>query len=108
MIWSLLALDVAIMPLVLFYPLWYDTSLSPAYIFAITTALFGIISGIEWCFRSWSLWKKEDLRPFGGKKNWFDIFHISYSAAYGISLISAFVHAPFFSSSMADQLGGTD
>ena len=68
-IWTLLAIDAAIMPLALFYPLWYDTNLQPAYIFAITTSLFGTISGIEWAYRSWSLWKKEELRPFGGKRN---------------------------------------
>ena len=68
-IWTLLALDAAIMPLALFYPLWYASDLASAYIFAVTTGVFGIISGIEWCFRSWQLWKKEDVRPFGGKKN---------------------------------------
>lgn len=45
-VWTL-ALDAAIMSLVLFYPLWYDTSLLPAYILAITTALVGMISGLE-------------------------------------------------------------
>ena len=69
LIWTLLALDAAIIPLTLFYPLWYATTLKPAYIFAITTSVFGIISGFEWVFRSWALWKKEELRPFGGKRN---------------------------------------
>ena len=73
LIWTLLALDAAIMPLALFYPLWYATSLAPAYIFAITTGVFGIISGMEWVFRSRQLWKKEDVRPFGGKKNGVNI-----------------------------------
>ena len=68
-IWTLLALDAAIMPLALFYPLWYASDLASAYIFAVTTGVFGIISGMEWCFRSWQLWKKEDVRPFGGKRN---------------------------------------
>ena len=67
-IWSLLALDAAIMPLVLFYPLWYASDLVPAYIFAVTTGLFGIISGIEWAYRSWRLWRQEWVRPFGGKR----------------------------------------
>ena len=68
-IWSLLLLDATIMPLTLFYPLWYATNLDPAYIFAVTTGVFGIISGMEWCYRSWQLWKKEEVRPFGGKRN---------------------------------------
>ncbi|KAK3167200.1 hypothetical protein OEA41_010326 [Lepraria neglecta] len=66
LIWTLLALDVAIMPLALFYPLWYATSLEPAYIFAITTGVFGIISGMEWVFRSRQLWKKEDVELIVG------------------------------------------
>jgi len=66
---SLLLLDATFMPLALFYPLWCASDLAPAYIFAVTTGVFGIISGLEWCFRSWQLWKKEELRPFGGKRN---------------------------------------
>lgn len=104
-IWTLLALDAAIIPLVLFYPLWYDTNLSPAYIFAITTAFFGIISGIEWSYRSWSLWKKEELRPFGAKRNSFDFFHVSYSTAYGVALVGTiFIQAHFFSRIVANRL----
>lgn len=68
-IWTLLALDAAIMPLALFYPLWYATSLEPAYTFAITTGVFGIISGLEWVYRTRQLWKKEDVRPFAGTRN---------------------------------------
>ena len=67
-IWSLLTLDAVIMPLALFYPLWYASSLSPSYIFAVTTGAFGTISGVEWFFRSWMLWKKEELRPLDGKR----------------------------------------
>ncbi|KAL6720634.1 hypothetical protein ACLMJK_002559 [Lecanora helva] len=92
-IWILLALDAAIMPLALFYPLWYASSLKPAYIFAVTTGVFGIISGIEWAFRSWQLWKKEEVRPFGGKRNGFDFFHISYTTGYAISLVLLIVGA---------------
>lgn len=103
-IWTLLALDGAIIPLALFYPLWYDTNLSPTYIFAITTASFGIISGIEWFYRSWSLWKKEELRPFVGKRNGFDFFHISHSTAYGIALVgTVLIQAHFLSSIVANQ-----
>lgn len=47
-IWTLLALDAAIMPLTLLYPLWYASGLAPAYIFAVITGLFGIISDLEW------------------------------------------------------------
>ncbi len=67
--WTLLALDAAIMPLALFHPPWYASGLAPAYIFAVITGLFGITSGLEWAYRSRQLWKKENVRPFGGKRN---------------------------------------
>ena len=94
------------MPLALFYPLWYASGLAPAYIFAVTTGVFGIITGIEWAYRSWRLYRQEWVRPFGVKKNgvrgvlihirgntdrgWgqFDFFHISYTIGYTISLVS--------------------
>ena len=66
-IWTLLAFDVFIIPLALFYALWYGTHprLDPAYLFAITTGVFGLISGAEWAFRGWSLWRRPELRPLG-------------------------------------------
>ena len=80
------------MPLVLFYPLWYASDLAPAYIFAVTTGLFGIISGLEWAYRSWRLWRQEWVRPFGGKRNGFDFFHISYTIGYSIALVRPSFH----------------
>ena len=107
-IWTLLAIDGAILPIALFYPLWYATSLRSAYIFAISTSVFGIISGIEWAFRSWRLWRWKDVRPLndalavGGKDGdydeeedpyqgkWaFDFFHFMYTIGYAIALVSS-------------------
>ena len=66
-IWTLLAFDAFVMPLALFYALWYGTHprLDPAYLFAITTGVFGLISGAEWAYRGWSLWRRPELRPLG-------------------------------------------
>lgn len=66
-IWTLLAFDAFIMPLALFYALWYGTHprLDPAYLFAITTGVFGLISGAEWAYRGWNLWHRPELRPLG-------------------------------------------
>ncbi|KAL2037616.1 hypothetical protein N7G274_009561 [Stereocaulon virgatum] len=98
-IWTLLALDAAIMPLALFYPLWYATSLEPAYTFGIMTGVFGIISGSEWVYESRQSMKKEDMRPFGGTRNGFNFFHISYSTGYFISMVELILgaapHHPF-------------
>ena len=65
LVWSLFALDSAILPIALFYILWFASSLQPAYIFAVTTGVFGLISGIEWATRTWLLFKRENLRPLG-------------------------------------------
>ena len=66
-IWTLLAFDVFIIPLALFYALWFGTHprLDPAYLFAITTGVFGLVSGAEWAYRGWSLWRRPELRPLG-------------------------------------------
>ncbi|KAL9601638.1 MAG: hypothetical protein Q9219_002358 [cf. Caloplaca sp. 3 TL-2023] len=92
-IWFLLALDTTILPLALFYPLWYTEALIPAHIFAVTTSVFGIISGLEWAYRTWRLWREENVRPLGGKKKWFDFFHISYTIGYTLGLIELIVGA---------------
>ena len=75
LVWSLFALDSAILPIVLFYVLWFASSLQPAYIFAVTTGVFGLISGIEWATRSWLLFKREILRPLGANDTrWVGLF----------------------------------
>ncbi|SLM36653.1 hypothetical protein LPUS_06270 [Lasallia pustulata] len=99
-IWTLLALDAAILPLVLFYPLWFASDLNPAYIFAVTTSVFGLISGAEWAVRTWLLWRWEGLRPLGvdgpGGRWAFDFFHWSYSIGYTIALIELIIGAAPF------------
>ncbi|KAL8834861.1 MAG: hypothetical protein Q9170_003561 [Blastenia crenularia] len=92
-IWTLLALDTTILPLALFYPLWYTKALIPAYIFAVTTSVFGLISGLEWAYRTWRLWREEYVRPLGGKRKWFDFFHLSYTFGYTVSLIELIIGA---------------
>ena len=106
-IWLLLALDSVILPIALFYPLWYSTDLRQAIIFAITTSVFGIISGCEWAYRSWQLLRKNDVRPLGvGEEEghvqqriaaggWrkrfpyygFDFFHVAYTTGYTTVLV---------------------
>lgn len=91
-IWTLLAIDSAILPIVLFYPLWYGTDLRPAIVFAITTAVFGIVSGLEWGYRTWRLWREEWVRPIGGTRLQFDFFHYSYSIGYTVALVRVYLY----------------
>lgn len=65
-IWTLFTLDTAVLPLLLFYALWYHSSQSPTNILTITTCVFGLFATIEWAFRSLRLWQKEGVRPIGG------------------------------------------
>lgn len=87
-IWTLLFLDTAILPVALFYPLWYATDEPPWEVITITSCIFGVISGAEWFYRTWKLWRDEKVRPFGSRSRWyFDFFHISYTFGYGIALV---------------------
>ena len=87
-IWTLLVLDTAILPLALFFPLWYGSTALPWVVIAITSSIFGVISGAEWIYRTWKLWRHENLRPFCSRTRWvFDFFHISYTLGYGIALV---------------------
>jgi len=63
------------MPLTLFNPLWYASGPASAYILAVTTGLFGIIIGLEWVYKTRQLWKKKEVRPFGGKRNGVRLSH---------------------------------
>lgn len=65
-IWTLFTLDTAVLPLLLFYALWYHSSQSPTNILTITTCVFGIFATIEWATRTLRLWKMEEVRPIGG------------------------------------------
>ena len=94
-IWTLLFLDTAVLPVALFYPLWYATDEPPWEVITITSCIFGVISGAEWFYRTWKLWRDETVRPFGSRSRWhFDFFHISYTLGYGIALVRSSFDLP--------------
>ena len=103
-IWTLLALDSAILPIATYYPLAYASSLRQGLIFAITTSVFGFISGMEWAYRSWQLLSTGHVRPLDvegyregkywwrkngdGERWWgFDFFHWSYTIGYIVAIV---------------------
>lgn len=67
-IWALFTLDTAILPLLLFYALWYHSSQSPTHILTITSCVFGLFASIEWGLRTLRLWRREEVRPIGGQR----------------------------------------
>ncbi|OTA99770.1 hypothetical protein M426DRAFT_324841 [Hypoxylon sp. CI-4A] len=96
---GLLLLEGSILPLVLFYPLWFDTTLRHGILFAIITSFFGIVSGLEFAHRSWRLIMKDDLyRPLDGGRWRFDFTHMTLSIGYtvmtGILIGASIPHEP--------------
>lgn len=67
--WSLVFLDVVCMPIVLYFSLWYATSLSHNAVFSISTGALGSVSMFEYFLRFWKLWKKgSDCRVIGARR----------------------------------------
>ncbi|KAI1658353.1 hypothetical protein F4813DRAFT_356557 [Daldinia decipiens] len=96
---GLLVLEGSILPIVLFYPLWYYTTLRHGILFAIITSFFGIVSGLEFAHRSWRLILKDDTyRPLDGKRWRFDFTHTTLSIGYtvmtGILIGASIPHEP--------------
>lgn len=67
--WTILTINSFILPLVLFYGLWYGTSLSRNIVVAINTAIFGFIALVAYSVRMWHLLKKDPShRPLGSRR----------------------------------------
>lgn len=96
----LLVLEASILPIVLYYPLRYDSTLRKGLIFAIITSFFGIVSGLEFGLRCLKLILKGDkYRPNGGRKWTFDFTHHTLSVGYfymsGILIGFSIPHNPW-------------
>ncbi|KAI1168374.1 hypothetical protein F5B18DRAFT_277888 [Nemania serpens] len=96
---GLLILEGSILPLVLFYPLWYATTVRHGILFAIITSFFGLVSGLEFAHRSWRLIHKNDkYRPLDGSRWRFDFTHFTLSICYtimtGILIGASIPHEP--------------
>lgn len=67
--WSILVINSCIVPLALFYALWFGTALSRNIVLAINTAVFGFITLVAWAVRLWRLLQRDaSLRPLGSKR----------------------------------------
>ncbi|KAI1097299.1 hypothetical protein F4804DRAFT_181432 [Jackrogersella minutella] len=82
---GLLLFEGSILPIVLFYPLWFDTDLRHGILFAIITSFFGLVSGLEFAHRSWRLIMKGDTyRPLNSGRWKFDFTHHTLEIGYTI------------------------
>ncbi|TGJ85854.1 hypothetical protein E0Z10_g2928 [Xylaria hypoxylon] len=96
---GLLIFEGSILPIILFYPLWYLTDLRHGILFAIITSFFGLVSGLEFAHRSWRLIHKNDkYRPLDGTRWRFDFTHATLSICYtimtGILIGASIPHEP--------------
>lgn len=100
---SLLVIESSLLPIALFYGLWYGTSLRHGIVFAIITAFFGLVTGIEFGLRCLKLMlPRDEYRPLGTdpvKDRWkFDFTHHTLSFGYtymtGILIGASIPHEP--------------
>ncbi|KAK3315911.1 hypothetical protein B0H66DRAFT_273493 [Apodospora peruviana] len=96
---GLLIIESSLLPIALFYGLWFHTTLRHGIVFAIITAFFGLVTGIEFGLRSLKLIMKADTyRPIGGKRWHFDFTHTTLSIGYtimtGILIGASIPHEP--------------
>ncbi|KAK5625346.1 hypothetical protein RRF57_001062 [Xylaria bambusicola] len=96
---GLLIFEGSLLPIILFYPLWYATGLRHGILFAIITSFFGLVSGLEFAHRSWRLIHKNDkYRPLDGTRWRFDFTHWTLSICYtimtGILIGASIPHEP--------------
>lgn len=79
----LLVVESSLLPIALYYGLWFHTTLRLGLVFAIITSFFGIVTGIEFGLRMLKLILKGDTyRPRGGTKWSFDFTHHTLSVGY--------------------------
>lgn len=72
--WGLIVLDCICTPLILYFTLWYCTSLSHNAVFSISTAALGSVSIFEYFIRFRRLWKKgSTCRVIGARRSYVGI-----------------------------------
>jgi hypothetical protein len=67
--WTLIFLDCVCMPIVLYFTLWYATSLSHNAVFSISTGALGTVSIVEYFIRFRRLWRRNsNCRVIGARR----------------------------------------
>ncbi|SPO07238.1 uncharacterized protein DNG_09932 [Cephalotrichum gorgonifer] len=85
---SLLVLESSLLPIALFYGLWFGTTLRHGIIFAIITSFFGLVTGVEFGLRTLKLLLKSAVyRPLGAKRRHLDFTH--WTLSFGFTIMTA-------------------
>lgn len=88
----MILVDCVAAPIVLYFCLWYLTSLSPNATFSIVTAALGGVSIVEYFVRFWRLWKKDSTcRVMGARRKYLDWFHWNFTLGWVIIMIELIV-----------------
>jgi hypothetical protein len=72
--WTLILLDTLVLPITLYFALFFGTSLSHNAVFSISTGALGSVSILEYFLRWWRLWNskvgegEKNCRPIGAGK----------------------------------------
>lgn len=99
--WSFIIFDSVIMPIALYFGLWYGVGpgttnghkvLSANAVFSIVTAAIGGASILEYFIRFWRLYKKTSTCRVIGARRWYlDLFHWNFSLAWIIIMFELIV-----------------
>jgi len=90
--WGLVFVDVVCVPIILYFCLWYKTSLSHNAVFSISTGTLGTVSIVEYFLRFHRLWRKNSkCRVIGARRYYLDFFHWNMSIAWIAVMIELIV-----------------
>ncbi|QGA14289.1 hypothetical protein EYB26_001942 [Talaromyces marneffei] len=90
--WTLFVIDTLAQPLILYYALRYETSLSLNLIFSISTAALGGVSVFEYFYRLYNLMRSQSrARPLNARKSWLDFFQINFTIVWLILAVELIV-----------------
>lgn len=95
----LLVVESSLLPIALYYGLFFNTTLRLGLVFAVITSFFGIVTGIEYGLRKYKLiFKGDRYRPRGGTKWSFDFtgntLGVGYTYMSGILIGASIPHHP--------------
>jgi len=96
----LLLLEFGILPVSIFYGLWFGTNLNHGALFAIVTSVFGFVTGADFALRFFRLLQKDpEFRPIGSKRGWLDFYQVSTGLGFAmmtiILVVASIPHEPW-------------
>jgi hypothetical protein len=90
--WGLIIVDCVCVPIVLYFALWYGTSLSHNAVFSISTGALGSVSIFEYFIRFRRLWRNgSKCRVIGARRWYLDFFHWNMSIAWVAVMVELIV-----------------